>query len=51
MNNKEFISTLAADTGYTQTDTQKMVNNVIEAMKKPSETATVCRSLISVLLK
>jgi nucleoid DNA-binding protein len=34
MNNKEFISTLAAEAGYTQTDTQKMVNSVIEAMKK-----------------
>lgn len=37
MNNKEFISTLAADTGYTQADTQKMVNTVIEAMKKAFE--------------
>ena len=34
MNNKEFISTLAADTGYTQTDTQKMVNNVKKKKKK-----------------
>ena len=34
MNNKEFISTLASEAGYTQTDTQKMVNSVIEAMKK-----------------
>lgn len=33
MNNKEFISTLAAEAGYTQTDTQKMVTSVIEAMK------------------
>ncbi len=32
MNNKEFISTLAARTGYDQKDTQKLVNNVITAM-------------------
>lgn len=37
MNNKEFISTLASDTGYTQADTQKMVNTIIEAMKKAFE--------------
>ena len=37
MNNKEFISTLASDTGYTQADTQKMVNTVIEAMKTAFE--------------
>ena len=32
MNNKEFISTLAARTGYDQKNTQKLVNNVITAM-------------------
>ncbi len=32
MNNKEFISTLAARTGYDQKDTQKLANNVITAM-------------------
>lgn len=32
MNNKEFIAALAQKMGYTQTDTQRMVNTVIEAM-------------------
>lgn len=33
MNNKEYISTLAGQAGYTQADTQKMVRTVIEAME------------------
>lgn len=32
MNNKEFIAELAQQSGYTQTDTQKMVAAVIEQM-------------------
>lgn len=32
MNNKEFISELSKRTGYTQDDTQKLVNTVMEAM-------------------
>ncbi|MBO6187693.1 MAG: HU family DNA-binding protein [Prevotella sp.] len=32
MNNKEFITELAARTGYTPKDTQKLVNNIINAM-------------------
>ena len=32
MNNKEFIAELAQRTGYTQTDTQKLVNALIEGM-------------------
>ena len=32
MNNKEFIAELAERTGYSMKDTQKLVNNVINAM-------------------
>lgn len=32
MNNKEFIAELAERTGYTAKDTQKLVNNLIDAM-------------------
>ena len=32
MNNKEYISALADQAGYTQFDTQKMVRSVIESM-------------------
>ena len=32
MNNKEYISALADQAGYTQSDTQKMVRSVIESM-------------------
>ncbi len=32
MNNKEYIAELAQQSGYTQTDTQKMVTAVIEQM-------------------
>lgn len=32
MNNKEYIAELAQQSGYTQTDTQKMVATVIEQM-------------------
>ena len=32
MTNKDFISELAEQTGYTPEDTQKMVNTVVEAM-------------------
>ena len=32
MNNKEYIAELAQQSGYTQTDTQKMVAAVIEQM-------------------
>ncbi len=32
MNNKEFIASLAQQTGFSQTETQKMVNTVITAM-------------------
>ena len=32
MNNKEFIAALAERTGYTAKDTQKLVNNLIDAM-------------------
>lgn len=37
MNNKEFISQLAQDTGYTQTDTQQMVRTIIEKMEHSFE--------------
>ena len=33
MNNKEFIAQLAAKTGFTQADTQQMVQTVINEMK------------------
>lgn len=33
MNNKEFISQLAQETGYTQADTQQMVRTIIEQME------------------
>ncbi|MBQ8065259.1 MAG: HU family DNA-binding protein [Prevotella sp.] len=32
MNNKEFIAELAERTGYTAKDTQKLANNLIDAM-------------------
>ena len=32
MNNKEYISVLADQAGYTQAETQKMVRTIIEAM-------------------
>ena len=32
MNNKEFIAELAERTGYTPKDTQKLVDNIINAM-------------------
>ena len=32
MNNKEFIAELAQRSGYTQADTQKLVNTVIDSM-------------------
>ncbi len=32
MNNKEFIAELAERTGYTAKDTQKLVNNLVDAM-------------------
>ncbi len=32
MNNKEYIAELAQQSGYTQTDTQKMVSAIIEQM-------------------
>lgn len=32
MNNKEFIARLAANTGYTQDDTQKLVRTVVRAL-------------------
>lgn len=32
MNNKEFITALAAKTGYTQGDTQRMLNTLFNAM-------------------
>lgn len=32
MNNKEYIAELAQKTGYTQTDTQKMVKAVVDKM-------------------
>ncbi|WP_290232667.1 MULTISPECIES: HU family DNA-binding protein [Bacteroides] len=32
MNNKEFISTLARDTGYGISDTQRMVTDIIDVM-------------------
>ncbi len=38
MNNKEFIAALAAKTGYTQEESQKMVKSVIELMGKSFET-------------
>ena len=34
MNNKEFIAALAAKTGYTQEESQKMVKTVVELMGK-----------------
>lgn len=37
MNNKEFISQLAQNTGYTQADTQQMVRTVIEQMEHSLE--------------
>nr|MBP7472217.1 HU family DNA-binding protein [Prevotella sp.] len=32
MNNKEYITQLANNTGFTQEDTQKLVRNIIDAM-------------------
>lgn len=32
MNNKEFIAELAANSGYTQSDTQQMVRTIIDKM-------------------
>ena len=33
MTNKDFISELAQQTGYSPEDTQKMVNSIVEAMR------------------
>jgi len=38
MNNKEFIAALAARTGYTQDESQKMVKTVVDMMGKSFET-------------
>ena len=38
MNNKEFIVALAAKTGYTQDESQKMVKTVVDLMGKSFET-------------
>ena len=38
MNNKEFIAALAAKTGSTQEESQKMVKTVVELMGKSFET-------------
>ena len=38
MNNKEFIAALAARTGYTQDESQKMVKTVVDMMGKSCET-------------
>ena len=40
MNNKEYIAELAQQSGYTQTDTQKMVAAVIEQMGDSFEEGT-----------
>ena len=32
MNNKEFIAALSQRSGYTQTDTQRLVNSLIDEM-------------------
>lgn len=37
MNNKEFIAELSRLSGYTQTDTQKLVNTVIDTMSQTLE--------------
>lgn len=37
MNNKEFIAALAAKTGYTQDESQKMVKTVVDLMGKSFE--------------
>ena len=37
MNNKEFIAKLAAQSGYSLDDTQKMVNSVVKTMGKNFE--------------
>lgn len=37
MNNKEYISALADQAGYTQSDTQKMVRTIIETMSQHLE--------------
>lgn len=37
MNNKEFITRLAQDSGYSQADTQQMVKTVIDTMSKQLE--------------
>ena len=37
MNNKDYISELARRSGYTQSDTQRMVNTFIECMGKAFE--------------
>ena len=37
MNNKEYISALADQAGYTQSDTQKMVRTIIEVMSQHLE--------------
>lgn len=38
MNNKEFIAALAARTGYTQDESQKMAKTVVDMMGKSFET-------------
>ena len=37
MNNKEFIATLAAKTGYTQDESQKMAKAIVDLMGKSFE--------------
>lgn len=37
MNNKEFIAALAAETGYTQEESQKMAKTVVDLMGKSFE--------------
>ncbi|MDD5861574.1 MAG: HU family DNA-binding protein [Prevotella sp.] len=39
MNNKEFIAALAAKTGYTQEDTQKLCTTLIDALADEVETS------------
>ena len=36
MNNKEFIAALSQRSGYTQTDTQRLVNSLIDEIVNPS---------------
>ena len=51
MNNKEFIATLAAKTGYTQDESQKMAKAIVDLMVSPSNQESLFLWLVLVRLK